>query len=254
LQLVSEALVNNRLEAVTHNLSDLVYDEVRDLILGGEIAPGSPVRQEALAAELGVSKIPLREALTRLKHDGLVSSTPNRGYVVRPMTANEAEEIFALRLGIEPKVTAQGALNADAFERQSAKSALQAVAEEQDMAGPRVAVLNREFHLALVRPSKKDLTVELLDRLHVLAERYVRAHLIPHGRDRRARAEHAALFKAWTARDVSKVERLVSDHIDGTLADLRDQLRVKAAVLPAAQRIRRLAKKRAVRSPSQSED
>jgi DNA-binding GntR family transcriptional regulator len=71
-----------RLKIEVRTVSDQVHSAVRDRILTGQIRPETPVRQDALSAELGVSKIPLREALTRLEQDGLVSSLPNRGYVL----------------------------------------------------------------------------------------------------------------------------------------------------------------------------
>jgi DNA-binding GntR family transcriptional regulator len=221
-------ILKNRFQIVVHNVSDLVYSAVRDRILTGDIAPEAPVRQDALAAELGVSKIPLREALTRLEQDGLVSSMPNRGYIVRPMSASEAEEVFDLRLRLEPSTTATGASGATPQQRQAAIAALEALEAEQSAAGPRVAVLNREFHLALMRPSARYVTIQLLERLHLLAERYVRAHLEPQGRDRRARAEHAAMLKSWLSGDTTSVRKLVESHINGTLADLRLELRSKA--------------------------
>jgi DNA-binding GntR family transcriptional regulator len=68
---------------IVRTLSEQTYEVVRLKILTGDMSPGTPVRQDAIAAELGVSKIPLREALSRLEQDGLLSSYPNRGYVVR---------------------------------------------------------------------------------------------------------------------------------------------------------------------------
>ncbi|MGZ8406482.1 MAG: GntR family transcriptional regulator, partial [Caulobacteraceae bacterium] len=79
-------------------LPDLVYQAVRERILSGDLAAGKPVRQDTLAGELGVSKIPVREALNRLERDGLLLSNPRRGYEVRPLTSEEAEEVFDLRL------------------------------------------------------------------------------------------------------------------------------------------------------------
>ena len=63
-------------------LSDRLVDVLRDYILSGAIEPELPIRQDALAARLRVSKIPLREALARLEQDGLVISQPNRGFFV----------------------------------------------------------------------------------------------------------------------------------------------------------------------------
>ena len=218
-----------RLKIEVRTVSDQVYSAVRDRILTGQIRPETPVRQDALSAELGVSKIPLREALTRLEQDGLVSSLPNRGYVVRPITPDEADEVFALRVSLEPEATALGAARADEQQHRIAKATFDLLEAESQIAGPRVAVLNREFHMALIRPCGRLVTIQLMERLHLLAERYVRAHLEPQGRDRRARAEHAGLLKAWVAGDVTAVRRQVDAHIKGTLADLRSELQTKTA-------------------------
>ena len=91
-----------------------VLDRIRDRILSGAVAAGQPVRQDALAAELGVSKIPLREALARLEQEGLVRAEANRGFFVRPLSAAEAEEVYALRLMLEPDAAGAGARAADA--------------------------------------------------------------------------------------------------------------------------------------------
>jgi DNA-binding GntR family transcriptional regulator len=78
---------------VVRTLSDQTYEIVRRRILVGAMQPGTAVRQDVIAAELGVSKIPLREALGRLEQDGLLSSYPNRGYVVRDLSTDEASEV-----------------------------------------------------------------------------------------------------------------------------------------------------------------
>ncbi len=75
---------------VLRNLPDQLADLLRERILAGQAEPGRPVRQDALAAELGVSKIPLREAMARLEQEGLLRSETNRGYFVRPLSAAEA--------------------------------------------------------------------------------------------------------------------------------------------------------------------
>ena len=83
---------------------DRVEQRVRDGLLRGDYPPGTWLRQDDLAAELGVSKIPVREALQRLAAASLVTFEPNRGAMIRPLTAADAEEIFALRLAIEPEL------------------------------------------------------------------------------------------------------------------------------------------------------
>ena len=117
----------NRMAAApleVRTLSDRLMEVVRDMILSGAIAPEVPIRQDALAADLNVSKIPLREALVRLEQDGLVVSHANRGFFVRGMSAAEAEEIYELRLKLEPEAAAQACLIADESQRATAQRVL----------------------------------------------------------------------------------------------------------------------------------
>jgi DNA-binding GntR family transcriptional regulator len=208
---------------VVRTLSDQTYEVVRRQILMGTMAPGTPVRQDIIATELGVSKIPLREALSRLEQDGLLSSYPNRGYVVRPLSGTEATEVFALRLKLEPGAVAESARHATPEHHKAARAALEALEKEQDQDGTGHVTLNRLFHLSLIKPGGP-VTYLLLKRLHVLSERYVRVHLEPQGREDRARLEHRAILDAWVGVDVERVEKLVADHINGTLMDLQQQL------------------------------
>lgn len=210
---------------VVRTLSEQVFEIVRDRIVTGRLDGTTPIRQDALASELGVSKIPLREALARLEQEGLLTNHANRGYFVRPMAAAEAEEIYALRLAIEPVAAGHAARQADA----AARTALQAAFERLDEAAGgdrgRVAVSNRLFHVALVRPGGRLLTTQLVERLSILSERYVVRHLEPAGRETRAHREHHDLLDAFLARDGDAVRRLLDGHIQATLDDLRDQFR-----------------------------
>jgi DNA-binding GntR family transcriptional regulator len=208
---------------VVRTLSDQTYELLRQRILTGDMGPGMPVRQDTIAEELGVSKIPLREALSRLEQDGLLNSYPNRGYVVRQLSAAEANEVFALRIKLEPGATAEAARKASAEEQEAAKQALEAFEDTiRNRAESDQITKNRAFHMSLIRPCGGEVTSNLLERLHVLAERYVRVHL--QGRESRASQEHRELLDSWLARDAKKVEKLTQQHIQGTLADLKRQL------------------------------
>jgi DNA-binding GntR family transcriptional regulator len=201
-----------------------VLDALRDRILSGAVAAGRPVRQDALAAELGISKIPLREALARLEQEGLVRAEPNRGFFVRPLSAAEAEEVYELRLKLEPDAAAAGAAAATPADQAEAEAASEALAEAIARGSASVGALNRAYHIALVRPSGQAVTTEILARLHVLSQRYVRVHLEPGGRGDRAGEEHRELLDAWLGRRLYRVRALTRDHIGATLEDLRRQL------------------------------
>ncbi len=218
---------------VVRTLAERVFEIVRERIAKGDLAGDEPIRQDALAGELGISKIPVREALGRLEQEGLLVSHANRGYVVQSMSSEQADEIFALRLSIEPRAAACAARAATEPERKRARDAFDALenAAERNLAD--VAVKNRDFHTQLVRPGGRLLTTQLVERLAILAERYVVAHLKPAGRDARAHLEHRALLEAWLDRDEKRVESLLAFHIEGTLHDLRTQFAVHPCPLSA---------------------
>lgn len=209
---------------VVRNLSDQLVELVRDRILSGEVPPDQPIRQDALAGELGVSKIPLREALTRLEQEGLLRSQANRGFFVRALSAEEAEEVYALRLMLEPDMAGQAALRADDAQRAKAREAMERLIAATDAHGLGVGALNRAFHVALIAPANRPITTTILERLHVLSERYVRKTLESADRNERANLEHRAILDAWLARDASAVVTLIRAHIDDTLTDLRSRL------------------------------
>jgi DNA-binding GntR family transcriptional regulator len=193
----------------------------RDRILAGTYAPGSALRQDTLASEFGTSKIPVREALVHLQSEGLVDIYPNRGFQVRPLTTTELDEVFSLRMQIEPAAVALGAKLATAADHAAAGMALEqlddALASEEFSSSGR---LNRAFHLLLIVPRLQPVASDILGRLHTLAQRYVQAHLRPEGRVKRATREHAALLKAWRLGNSAKVCKLIHAHIESTRDDL----------------------------------
>jgi DNA-binding GntR family transcriptional regulator len=208
---------------LVRNLSNQLVDLLRDRILSGAVVDDQPIRQDALAAELGVSKIPLREALTRLEQEGLVNSQANRGFFVRPMSTGEAEEVYDLRIRLEPDTMVLASQRATDAERAAAIALVETMYEAQEEHGEGIGAYNRLLHRALYAPSRQPVTVNILDRLQVLSERYVRKHLEPLGRDERANEEHRGLLQAWLARDLETLRELARAHNAKTLEDLRQQ-------------------------------
>ncbi len=169
-----------------------------------------------------MSKIPVREALVRLRAEGLIDIEAHRGFRVRPLLAAEVDEVFRLRLALEPVAVSEGARLAKAKDHIAAREALRAL---KHGAGRQAALsdignLNSAFHLALIVPHRQPVTSEILSRLHTLSQRYVRMHLMPVGRVRRATREHNALYEAWARGDAREARQLTAQHIEET----RDEL------------------------------
>jgi DNA-binding GntR family transcriptional regulator len=208
-------------EPLVQSMTSQLIVRFRERILAGTYAPGSALRQDVLASEFGTSKIPVREALVQLQSEGLVDIFPNRGFQVRPLAASELDEVFSLRLQIEPAAAALGAKLATAADHAAARMALEQL-NEALAAGqfPASGRLNRAFHLSLVVPRLQPVAAEILGRLHTLAQRHVQAHLRPEGRVKRATREHAALLRTWSRGKSKEVRALIHTHIESTREDL----------------------------------
>lgn len=206
-------------------MSGQIVTLIRDKILTGDYAPGAALLQDSIAAEFGVSKIPVREALVRLRAEGLIDIEAHRGFRVRPLSAAEVDEVFRLRLTLEPAAVAAGAKLATDDDREAAQDALRALnaaLAAQLLAD--IGNLNSGFHLALTVPRSQPVSHEILTRLHTLSRRYVRMHLAPAGRMRRATREHNGLYAAWATGDARNSRRLTQRHIEETRDELAEYL------------------------------
>lgn len=210
---------------VVQTLSEKIFTLVRERIVSGQIAPDTPVRQDALAAELGVSKIPLREALARLEQERFLVSYANRGFFVRSLSAAEAEEVYALRLKLEPDAVGEASTLATQEDKAAARRALDALDQAMVSNKEQVGSLNRAFHMALVQPLARPLTIQMIERLNIISERYVGKHLEPAGREDRAHKEHLAMLELWSQGKATAVAAMMHDHIASTLDDLRREFK-----------------------------
>jgi DNA-binding GntR family transcriptional regulator len=212
-------------EPLVRTMSGQIATRIRDKILAGHYAPGAALLQDSIAAEFGVSKIPVREALVRLRAEGLIDIEAHRGFRVRPLSASEVDEVFRLRLMLEPVAVAEGARLATPPDRDAAKDALRALngaLAQRSLAD--VGDLNSRFHLSLIVPRGQPVSHEILLRLHTLSRRYVRMHLLPAGRMRRATREHDRLHATWAKGDARNARRLTQRHIEETRDELADFL------------------------------
>ena len=208
--------------------SDLAYTRVRGLILSGELAPGAVLPQAALAQTIGISTTPLREALRRLKQEGLVELDAHKDARVRPLDATEARDLLELRRSLDPlaaSLAAQRRTDADLGEVRAALDGLEALSTR-----PSLSQLesHHRFHAAIHRASHNALLVDVLDGLWVKTDRY-RRHGLEAGRsdeERDARAaEHRALFEAVRHGEADTAAELMRRHVETSLgARSADQL------------------------------
>lgn len=199
-------------QTVTHQATEAL----RERILRGVYADDTPLRQDALAAELGVSRIPIREALRQLEAEGLVVFNPHRGAVVSSLSVDEIEELFELRAQIESDLVHRAVVRTKSDQIARAKEILKAY--EAAFRAGEVAEwgkLNWEFHSTLYAPADRPFTMAIIQRLHQQSDRYMRMQLVLTHGESRAIDEHRAILAAVTAHDVKKASSLMRQHILG---------------------------------------
>jgi DNA-binding GntR family transcriptional regulator len=199
-------------QTVTHQATVAL----RERILRGVYADDTPLRQDALAAELGVSRIPIREALRQLEAEGLVVFNPHRGAVVSSLSVDEIDELFELRAQIEGDLIRRAILRTTAEDISRAKEILKAY--EAAFRGAEVTEwgkLNWEFHSTLYAPADRPFTMAIIQRLHQQSDRYMRMQLVLTHGESRAIDEHRAILAAVTSHDSKQACSLMRHHILG---------------------------------------
>ncbi|MGH8738948.1 MAG: GntR family transcriptional regulator [Burkholderiales bacterium] len=206
-------------------LHEEAIDQLRDLIVRGELMPGSRLNERVLSARLGVSRTPLREAIKLLATEGLVHLLPNRGAVAAPIERERIRETLAV----------MGALESLAGELACAQASDQAVAEIRALHFEMLAMHarrdldgyfrhNQAIHLKLVEASGNAVLAQTYRQLNanVRRVRYM-ANLSPERWDAAVK-EHEAILAALAARDAARLKRLLRDHLSAKLATVLEAI------------------------------
>lgn len=202
-------------------LQEAIVDRLREAILSGEHPPGTQLRQEALAASLGVSRIPLREAFRQLEAEGLVEIAPHRGAVVTGLSPEEVRDVFGLRRTLEARLL-RASIPLLADEDFRTLDAVQSAFADAIARGDasQWGALNARLHLALYARARLPRTLSIVAGLLQTSERYTRLQLATREAWRRAEQEHAQLIVLARARDVEGACALLDRHIIAVLDDL----------------------------------
>ena len=211
-------------------ITDLALEAIRDRILRGAYPEGAPLRQDALAAELGVSRIPVREALRQLEVEGLVTFRPHIGAVVSSLALNEIQEVFDVRAMLETDLLRRAMPALTETELGRAAEILDefdaALAAGDEGAWGR---LNWEFHTALLEPADRPLSLQILQHLRYQSDRYATLHISLMHAHTLAQREHRALLEVVRSGDVEQACALLTRHIMDAGKSLIDYLRVQRA-------------------------
>jgi DNA-binding GntR family transcriptional regulator len=200
--------------------SDFAYTKLREKILSGEFAPGQALNQAILARTIGISTTPLREALRRLKSEGLVELDAHRDARVTDLTPEEARDLLEVRRSLDPLAAALAAERRTKADIKEIRDAAKRVEPLERDFGVDDLIAHRHFHAAIYRASHNDLLIATLDGLWDKADRYRRLGLAAERsqqeRDDKA-AEHARLAECVIAGDAEGAAAVMHQHIATSL-------------------------------------
>lgn len=207
-----------------------VLAELRRAIIEGELAPGSQIVQGTLADRLGVSRVPIREALRILQGEGQVSYSPHRGYFIAELSIEELLEIQRLRALLEPEAVTKALAvltDDDVAVMSGAYAAMEEAAAQGDIAGVNTA--HTRFHFALLGACGMPRLIRILRQLWDTADPY---RAIYHGDEPsrlRAQSEHAQILESTRQRDLVRLLGLLGEHRQHTVDRLSGPLTSRAA-------------------------
>ncbi|WND39535.1 GntR family transcriptional regulator [Streptomyces sp. BB1-1-1] len=202
-------------------LSDSVYEDVKAMVMDHEIAPGARVGIEALARTLNVSPTPVREALARLESDGLVVKRSLSGYrATELLTRQGVEELFEMRLLLEPRAAALAARHADESQLDAVEAILEDMQAHPGPAGPYAAyrdfaVLDQRFHDAIAEAARRPLLADAVERLHSHLHIFRLSSLQSEGAP--TLAEHERVVRAILRRRPERAAEAMADHLARSL-------------------------------------
>jgi DNA-binding GntR family transcriptional regulator len=211
-------------------LTQYVLQTLRDWILSGRIPVGARLDQQKIAAELGVSAIPMREGLRQLEAEGLVRIYPYRGAFVTELSFSELEDVYLVREVLEELATQLAVPNltdATFAELADLLSRMKTATDQQDF--ERLLDLNRTFHFTIYQASNRPILVQIIASLWDRSGAYRRLYTYLPQRAGRALAEHQSIFAACKAGDAASAGRAVRENVRQTTDVIRGKLRGKDA-------------------------
>lgn len=201
---------------------EFVLGELRKAIVAGELAPRQPIRQDTIAQQLGVSRVPLREALKTLEAEGQVIYQPHRGYSVAELSLEDLLEVYRLREILESEAATLAAgrySETDLTRIGDAYHDVNQAADDSDLLG--MISANRRFHFALLEPAEMPRLLRIVRTLWDATDAYRAVYYNSDANRARVREEHDAILRAATARDAAALVAELTAHREHAIETLR---------------------------------
>lgn len=211
----------------------MIADRLREQILSGRYTPGQHLVQDDLALEFGISRTPIREALTFLAREGLVTLLPNRGAIVTRFSSENLVEVYTVRIALESHATYLAArhMNEQRITDLTAQmEAMGAALADQDLEG--LFQAHNRFHLMIYQAAGRPRLFDLIQRYIAQATAYIRLSLtVGRGATDPIR-EHKDLVQILKYQDSDGAGSLMRNHLETTLVELEEILQGQQSSTP----------------------
>jgi DNA-binding GntR family transcriptional regulator len=207
-----------------------VLAELRRTILAGELKPGSQILQDRIAENLGVSRVPVREALKMLEGEGQVAYAPHRGYFVAELDAAELIEVYQIREILEAEAVTRALpfLTEEDHERmREAVDQMEAAEGDGDVVA--LTAANRRFHFAVMEPCGMPRLLRIIRQLWDSTDPYRSIYFGDAKHRGTVRNEHREILKAVVHADAEQVVQHLNEHRQHAVESLRVVLESRAA-------------------------
>ena len=196
-------------------LADRAFAALHDAIVAGDLGPGERLPIEELGVTLGMSAMPIREALRRLDAAGLVENIPHRGGRVTELSIPDLAEVYEARLALEPLAVRRAAERFGESQAALATARLEALDELLDEDSPDTWAAHTAFHFSLYDAADSRWLMRLIEPLWETSQRYrLASSVVPKLRTRRE--EHAVILRACIEHDADRAARELHNHLTMT--------------------------------------
>ncbi len=198
-------------------MQEIAYDAIRDAVLSGRYAAGKRLIADEVAKELGVSRMPVREALHRLGVAGLITITPHRGAVVSQLSETEIVEIYHIRAVLDGLAARLATPNLTPADHQRLTDLLDGMARAVKARNLKMVLeVNAKFHRIIWKAAQAPRLQDLLENLYAASQRFRNISVLIPGRLDQITHDHRLIARALARGDAAAAERYANEHHEGT--------------------------------------
>ncbi|MFT6897585.1 MAG: DNA-binding GntR family transcriptional regulator [Paraglaciecola sp.] len=193
--------------------ANTLFIRLKQDIRNNNLPLNEPLKQADLAQRYQVSRIPVRDVLQRLKNEGWLVQSGKRGVMVQPLSAIDAQDLYQMRMLLEPMLLAYAIPNLSNQNIGQAQDILQQARDSSTLSINEQGELNWQFHACLYQPALHPVLFDTVARLHQLCARYIGFHSVELDHLDTSHEQHAQLLVAISNKQTTLAQQLLGQHI-----------------------------------------